>query len=94
MLTTGDPIALAREISDGVLFPGALEADASEVVPIDRLDRLADAGFYGLAGPRDAGGMGLSDFGDRARDHRDPCLRVPDDGVRVGSAPRSRPSSG
>jgi len=63
MLTAGDPIALAREISDGVLFPGALEADASEVVPIDRLDRLADAGFYGLAGPRDAGGMGLSDFG-------------------------------
>ena len=62
MLTTGDPIALAREISDGVLFPGALEADASEVVPIDRLDRLAAAGFYGLAGPRDAGGMGLSDF--------------------------------
>jgi len=32
-------------------------------VPIDRLDRLADAGFYGLAAPRDAGGMGLSDFG-------------------------------
>jgi alkylation response protein AidB-like acyl-CoA dehydrogenase len=63
MLATGDPIALAREISDGVLFPGALEADASDIVPVDRLDRLADAGFYGLAAPRDAGGMGLPDFG-------------------------------
>jgi alkylation response protein AidB-like acyl-CoA dehydrogenase len=57
-----DPVALAREISDGVLFPGALEVDHSEVVPVDRLDRLAAAGFYGLAGPSDAGGMGLADM--------------------------------
>jgi alkylation response protein AidB-like acyl-CoA dehydrogenase len=59
---TADPVALAREISDGFLFPGALEADASEIVPADRLDRLAAAGYYGLAGPADAGGIGLSDF--------------------------------
>jgi alkylation response protein AidB-like acyl-CoA dehydrogenase len=58
---TPDPVALARDISDGFLFPGALEVDASDIVPIDRLDRLADAGFYGLAGPADAGGMGLDD---------------------------------
>ena len=42
-----------------MLFPGALEADAAELVPIDRLDRLAAAGFYGLAGPEDTGGMGV-----------------------------------
>lgn len=59
---TSDPVARAREISDEFLFPGALEVDASEIVPIDRLDRLAAAGFYGLAGPADAGGMGLEDF--------------------------------
>jgi alkylation response protein AidB-like acyl-CoA dehydrogenase len=57
---TPDPITVAREISDGFLFPGALEVDASDVVPVDRLDRLAQAGLYGLAGPTDAGGMGLT----------------------------------
>jgi alkylation response protein AidB-like acyl-CoA dehydrogenase len=60
---TADPLASARQISDSVLFPGALEVDASEVVPVDRLDRLAAAGFYGLAGPADAGGMGIADMG-------------------------------
>jgi len=60
--TTSDPVALAREISDDFLFPGALEVDASDIVPVNRLDRLADAGFYGLAGPADAGGLGLADF--------------------------------
>ncbi len=59
---TSDPVALAREISDEFLFPGALEVDASDIVPADRLDRLAAAGFYGLAGPADAGGLGISDF--------------------------------
>ena len=54
-----DPIALAREVSDRELFPGALDADAADIVPVDRLDRLAEAGFYGLAGPSDAGGMGV-----------------------------------
>jgi alkylation response protein AidB-like acyl-CoA dehydrogenase len=57
-----DPIALAEEIGDGVLFPGAMEVDGAGVVPVDRLDRLAAAGFYGLAGPADAGGMGLEDM--------------------------------
>lgn len=57
-----DPIALATTISDGLLFPGALEVDASDIVPVDRLDQLASAGFYGLAGPADAGGMGLADM--------------------------------
>jgi alkylation response protein AidB-like acyl-CoA dehydrogenase len=59
---TPDPVALATTISDDVLFPGALEVDASDIVTVDRLDRLASAGFYGLAGPADAGGMGLPDM--------------------------------
>lgn len=54
-----DPIASARRISDAVLFPGALAVDEAEIVPVDRLNTLADAGFYGLAAPEDAGGMGL-----------------------------------
>jgi alkylation response protein AidB-like acyl-CoA dehydrogenase len=58
---TPDPLALARDISDGFLFPGALEVDASDIVPVDRLDRLAAAGLYGLAAPADAGGLGLAD---------------------------------
>lgn len=56
-----DPVALARTISDDVLFPGALEVDASDIVPVERLDRLADAGLYGLAGPAGAHGMGLDE---------------------------------
>lgn len=57
-----DPVALARTISDDVLFPGALEVDGCDVVPVERLDRLADAGLYGLAGPASAHGMGLTDM--------------------------------
>lgn len=56
---TIDALARAQTFSDDVLFPGALEVDASPLVPIDRLDRLAALGFYGLAGPAEAGGMGL-----------------------------------
>jgi len=48
----------ARRLADDVLFPGALEVDASELVPLERLDALAGAGLYGLAGPREAGGLG------------------------------------
>jgi alkylation response protein AidB-like acyl-CoA dehydrogenase len=58
---TVDPIELARKLSDGYLFPGALEVDAAPIVPVERLERLAAAGFYGLAGPADAGGMGIPD---------------------------------
>ena len=62
MAGTDDPLALARQLSDAVLFPGALEVDRSEIVPVDRLDHLAHAGFYGLAGPAEAGGMGIADM--------------------------------
>jgi alkylation response protein AidB-like acyl-CoA dehydrogenase len=59
---TQDAIAAARRLSDDVLFPGALEVDASAIVPVERLDRLAEAGLYGLAGPSSAQGMGLGDM--------------------------------
>ncbi|HVC03426.1 MAG TPA: acyl-CoA dehydrogenase family protein [Candidatus Acidoferrales bacterium] len=58
-----DPVALARALSDDVLFPGALEVDAADIVPVERLDCLAEAGLYGLAGPSRAHGMGLPDMG-------------------------------
>jgi alkylation response protein AidB-like acyl-CoA dehydrogenase len=43
-----DPIATARALADEVLFPAALETDAADVVPVQLLDALADAGLYGL----------------------------------------------
>src|SRR5664280_1151402 len=39
-------------------IPGAAATDAADLVPIDRLDALAAAGFYGLAGPTAVGGLG------------------------------------
>lgn len=50
-------VALARRLADDVLLPGAMETDAAQVVPRERLDALAAAGFYGLAGPAWAGGL-------------------------------------
>jgi alkylation response protein AidB-like acyl-CoA dehydrogenase len=58
---TTDALTRAQTFSDEVLFPGALEVDAAPLVPVDRLDRLAALGFYGLAGSAEAGGMGLPD---------------------------------
>jgi alkylation response protein AidB-like acyl-CoA dehydrogenase len=48
----------ARHLADTVLFPGALDADRSPVVPADRLDALAAGGFYGVFAPVEAGGLG------------------------------------
>jgi alkylation response protein AidB-like acyl-CoA dehydrogenase len=53
----GGVVALAHRLADEVLFPGAVEVDAAEVVPKARLDALAGAGLYGLAGPAWAGGL-------------------------------------
>jgi alkylation response protein AidB-like acyl-CoA dehydrogenase len=41
----------ARAFADDVLFPTASATDALDVVPRERLDRLAAEGFYGLAAP-------------------------------------------
>jgi alkylation response protein AidB-like acyl-CoA dehydrogenase len=50
----------ARELADEVLFPTANEVDALPIVPRERLDVLAEEGWYGLAAPEEFGGKGLS----------------------------------
>lgn len=55
--TISDPAGVAQRIADESLFPGALETDAAETLPRQRLDVLAAEGLYGLAGPAWAGGM-------------------------------------
>ena len=46
-----DWLVKARAFADDFLFPTANEIDAMDVVPRERLDRLAAEGFYGLAAP-------------------------------------------
>ena len=50
---------VAQDIADNVLFPAALETDAADSVSRERLDVLAEAGLYGLAGPGSHGGLGI-----------------------------------
>jgi alkylation response protein AidB-like acyl-CoA dehydrogenase len=52
-----DPLAVATRIADEELFPTAARVDAADALPRERLDLLAAAGLYGLAGPREAGGL-------------------------------------
>jgi alkylation response protein AidB-like acyl-CoA dehydrogenase len=49
----------ARRIADDVLFPAALDVDASGSVPQEHLALLAEEGFYSLVAPREIGGAGL-----------------------------------
>jgi alkylation response protein AidB-like acyl-CoA dehydrogenase len=53
-----DIVQEAQRIADDVLFPAALATDASDVLPGELLDALADAGLYGVAAPPEAGGAG------------------------------------
>jgi alkylation response protein AidB-like acyl-CoA dehydrogenase len=57
-----DVVEEAQRIADEVLFPAALATDASDIVPRELLDVLASAGLYGVAAPKDAGGLD-ADFG-------------------------------
>jgi len=57
-----DIVGTAQRIADEVLFPAALTTDASDLVPRELLDVLAAAGLYGLAAPRESGGLD-ADFG-------------------------------
>lgn len=41
----------AQELADEILFPTANEIDAMDVLPRERLDLLADRGWYGLSAP-------------------------------------------
>lgn len=50
-------VGTAQRLADEVLFPRALETDAADTLPRERLDALAAEGLYGLRGPSWAGGM-------------------------------------
>ncbi len=52
-----DPVAVAHDLAERVLFPAALTTDRSELVAAGNLDGLADAGLYGLFGPVEMGGF-------------------------------------
>jgi alkylation response protein AidB-like acyl-CoA dehydrogenase len=52
-------IERARAIAEDVLFPASLDTDASDLLPVAHLDLLAREGFYGIAGPAEAGGTDL-----------------------------------
>jgi alkylation response protein AidB-like acyl-CoA dehydrogenase len=47
----------ARELATGVFAPAAMRVEASQRVPPEHLDLLAAEGWYGLSGPRAAGGL-------------------------------------
>jgi alkylation response protein AidB-like acyl-CoA dehydrogenase len=63
----GDAIDKARRIADEVLLPAALEVDSTGVLPAGHLDLLAREGFYGMAGPPEAGGVAVADLPAAAR---------------------------
>jgi alkylation response protein AidB-like acyl-CoA dehydrogenase len=52
-------LTLARRLAMDVLAPTAMTVDSSHQIPPAHLDLLAAQGFYGLAGPREHGGLGL-----------------------------------
>ena len=51
-----DVVETAQRLADEVLFPAALSTDASDTLPFELLDVLADQGLYGIVGPEWAGG--------------------------------------
>jgi alkylation response protein AidB-like acyl-CoA dehydrogenase len=55
-------IASAQRLADELLFPAAVATDASDIVPVELLDALAEAGLYGIVAPPDYGGVS-ADFG-------------------------------
>jgi alkylation response protein AidB-like acyl-CoA dehydrogenase len=50
-------IERARQLADDVLFPAVLDNDMADMVPLDNLDALAEAGLYGIFAPRESGGL-------------------------------------
>jgi alkylation response protein AidB-like acyl-CoA dehydrogenase len=56
---THPAIAAAENIAEHLLFPTAMQTDASPLVPRSHLDALADAVLYGIAGPIAYGGAAL-----------------------------------
>ncbi|HEX9067016.1 MAG TPA: acyl-CoA dehydrogenase family protein [Streptosporangiaceae bacterium] len=52
-----DIVKVADQLADEVLFPAANATDASGAVPAAQLDQLGRAGLFGVAAPREAGGL-------------------------------------
>ena len=52
-------VEAARQFADEVMFPSANEIDAHAMLPRERLDLLADHGWYGLSAP--TSGLQLAD---------------------------------
>jgi alkylation response protein AidB-like acyl-CoA dehydrogenase len=50
-------VQVAQGVADDVLFPAALATEASDAVPRELLDALAQAGLYGLPAPASVGGF-------------------------------------
>jgi alkylation response protein AidB-like acyl-CoA dehydrogenase len=48
---------MARRFADEVLAPAAMEVERTGQIPAAHFDALATEGFYGLAGPVEAGGL-------------------------------------
>ena len=57
--TVDSIVERARVIADDLLFPAAMQTDAADLLPVSHLDLLASEGFYGIAGPTEAGGTDL-----------------------------------
>jgi alkylation response protein AidB-like acyl-CoA dehydrogenase len=56
-----DPLQVAEELADELLFPTAIATDAGDRVPRAHLDRIAEAGLYGMYGPVEFGGLGVDE---------------------------------
>lgn len=54
-----DLLDVAAQIADDTLFVHALEVDAAARIPDGHFAALAQAGLFGIAGPREAGGLDL-----------------------------------
>jgi alkylation response protein AidB-like acyl-CoA dehydrogenase len=54
---TAGVLARARRLAEDVLLPAAMSVEAVRQIPRAHLDLLASEGFYGLAGPPEAGGL-------------------------------------
>jgi hypothetical protein len=50
----------AAAMADAVLFPAAQDVDRSGRVPTESLEALAEAGLFGIVGPRSHGGVDLA----------------------------------
>ena len=56
----GAVLGTAARLAAELLAPDAMSVEALQRIPASHLDRLAGEGLYGIAGPREAGGLDLA----------------------------------